>query len=176
MNKEKFASELSKLIKKHNPEDISQAYDMMAYFAGAMIGVAHGVDSAHESPYAEEKEQWDSGRLTFLTGCIYLLATSTPTVPTGQFNLQTFMSGLLPLMVEKAMWEGHKSGNDADVAEYGSESIAELLKAACGVYMTLMYSPTRPDLNMEQLEAKGQDIVDQLVDVFTKASGNPNDN
>lgn len=173
MNKDKFASELSKLVKKHNPTDITEAFEMMFCLSGAMMGVAHGVDSASDSPYTENKE-WGAARSKFLAGGIYLLASSTPDAGTGGLTLETLMAGLLPLLVEKAMWQG-LDGDEEAVAEFGSESLAELLKAACGLYMTLMYSPTRPDLNMEQLEAKGQDIVDQLVDVFTKASGNNDD-
>lgn len=174
MNKDKFASELSKLIKKHNPTDITQAFDMMFCLSGAMMGVAHGVDSANDSPYVAVEGQWSPARAKFLAGAIYLLASSTPHVESGGMNLETLMEGLLPLMVEKAMWQG-LDGDLVAVAEIGSDFLAETLKTAAGLYMTLLYSPTRPDLNTEQLEAKGQDILDQLVDVFTKASGN-NDN
>ena len=172
MNKDKFASELSKLIKKHNPTDITEAFDMMFCLSGAMMGVAHGVDSASDSPYTEHQDAWSKARAKFLAGGIYLLASSTPEA--GGMTLESLMGGLLPLLVEKAMWQG-LDGDLAATAEYGSEALAEILKAACGLYMTLLYSPTRPDLNTEQLEAKGQDILDQLVAVFTKASGNNED-
>lgn len=174
MNKDKFATELSKLIKKHNPVNVTEAFEMMFCLSGALMGVAHGVDSANESPYTEVQDQWSLPRSKFLAGAIYLLASSTPHVESGGMNTSTLMEGLLPLLVEKALWQGLR-GDENAIAEAGADCMAEILKTACGLYMTLLYSPTRPDLNTEQLEAKGQDILDQLVNTFTKAGGN-NDN
>ena len=91
-------------------------------------------------------------------------------------SLEGALDGILPLIVEKCLWQGLKDGEMAPVAEAGSASLGLWLKQAVGLFLTLMYSPSRPDMNAEQLEAKGQDILDKLVAVFTKETGAHNDN
>lgn len=166
MQVDEFTADLLKMIKKHQPATVGDAYEMSRSLAGAMIGIANGVDAAQDNIYASH-DGWRSSRAKFMAGAMYLLASTTPEVEATGLSMENALDSLLPLLVEKCVLAQIRD-EEAGEAKLLSIAVSYLLKQATGLWLTLALAPKRPDMNTEQMEAKGQTIMDSLVEVFTQ--------
>ena len=161
MNNQALRDKLLAVLALDPPATRQEAYDVMAILGGMVISICRTLDEGN--PYSKEPG-WQKNRVDFLSGALYMLATTTPEIPAAGMTLAKTLDSLLCLTIEKCMLNSLK-GDDHFQDEVGT-AIAAYLRQATGLYLTCVHALKRPDLNIEQLEAKGQDILNSLTNCF----------
>ena len=164
----KLETGLVSLFKKYPPKTSVEALEAMGTLAGGQLSLAIGVDKGSNYPVALENEQYYlETRKLFQGATIYLTATACPELQQQGMNMPSAIDSIVPLLVEKVLWTG-VDGDQGARDELAGVTIGSLLRAAVSVYIHTIQAAVREDMNAEQLEAKGQDILDGLSGVFEK--------